>query len=79
MDKRIRSFLATKPGSNTQDVPYPPILDWLRYLCAFMRLMYGASKLLHLQFNLQSQLAHRTVESLNGYELTWYYFGYSRG
>ena len=79
MDKRIRSFLATKPGSNTQDVPYPPILDWLRYFCAFMLLMYGTSKLLHLQFNLQSQLAHRTVESLNGYELTWYYFGYSRG
>ncbi len=40
--------------------------------------MYGLSKLLHLQFNLQSELAQRPIGSLTGYQLTWYYFGYSR-
>lgn len=33
---------------------------------------------MHLQFNLQSELASRPIGSLNGYQLTWYYFGYSR-
>jgi hypothetical protein len=54
------------------------LLDWLRYFCAFMLYMYGTSKLLHLQFNMQSELANRAIGSLNGYELTWYYFGVSR-
>jgi len=57
---------------------YPRLLDWLRYFCAFLLYMYGSSKLLHLQFNRQTELAHRAVGSLNGYELTWYYFGLSR-
>lgn len=42
-----------------------------------MLYMYGISKLLHLQFNV-AELAPRPVGSLNGYELTWFYFGYSR-
>lgn len=58
--------------------PYPKLLDWLRYFCAFMLYMYGASKLAHLQFNMSSELAHRSIGSLNGYELTWFYFGFSR-
>jgi hypothetical protein len=33
---------------------YPKLLDWLRYFCAFMLYMYGISKLVHLQFNMQS-------------------------
>jgi len=57
---------------------HPRLLDWLRYFCAFMLYMYGSSKLLHFQFNLQSELAHRPIGSLTGYELTWYYFGFSR-
>jgi hypothetical protein len=57
---------------------YPGLLDWLRYFCAFMLYMYGTSKLLHLQFNLQSELAQRAIGSLSGYQLTWYYFGVSR-
>ena len=56
---------------------YPKILDWLRYFCAFMLYMYGVSKLLHLQFNV-AELAPRPIGSLNGYQLTWFYFGYSR-
>jgi hypothetical protein len=57
---------------------YPKYLDWLRYFCAFMLYMYGVSKLLHLQFNVYSQLAARPIGSLNGYQLTWFYYGYSR-
>ena len=52
-------------------------LDGLRYFCAFMLYMYGTSKLLHFQFNL-AELAQRRIGSLNGYQLTWFYFGYSR-
>jgi len=58
--------------------PYPRLLDWLRYSCAFMLYMYGMSKLSHSQFNMSSALAQRSVGSLNGYELTWFYYGYSR-
>lgn len=57
---------------------YPELLDWLRYSCAFLLYMYGASKLAHLQFHLGPELPHRPLGSLNGYELTWYYYGYSR-
>lgn len=56
---------------------YPRLLDGLRYFCAFMLYMYGVSKLLHFQFNVP-QLASRPIGSLNGYQLTWFYFGYSR-
>jgi hypothetical protein len=64
--------------STPQTKNYPRLLDWLRYFCAFMLYMYGTSKLLHFQFNLQSELAHHPIGSLNGYQLTWYYFGFSR-
>jgi hypothetical protein len=37
----------------------------------------GTSKLLHLQFDVAA-LAARPVGSLNGYQLTWFYCGYSR-
>jgi hypothetical protein len=57
---------------------YPKQLDWLRYICAFLLYMYGMSKLMHLQFSLGPKLANRTIGSLTGYELTWYYYGYSR-
>jgi hypothetical protein len=56
----------------------PAWLDWLRYFCAFQLYMYGVSKLLHLQFHMQAELAPRAIGSLNGYQLTWYYFGVSR-
>jgi hypothetical protein len=58
--------------------PYPKLLDWLRYVCAFLLYMYGMSKLVHMQFHLPAEIAHRPVGSLSGYELTWYYYGYSR-
>jgi len=58
--------------------PYPKLLDWLRYVCAFLLYMYGMSKLFHTQFHLPAEIAHRPVGSLSGYELTWFYYGYSR-
>jgi hypothetical protein len=66
------------PNSEPHSEPYPRLLDWLRYFCAFMLYMYGISKLLHLQFNMQTQLAHQPIGSLSGYQLTWFYFGFSR-
>jgi hypothetical protein len=67
-----------KQMSESEIEDYPQLLDWLRYFCAFMLYLYGISKLLHLQFNLQSQLALRPSGTLTGYQLTWLYFGYSR-
>jgi hypothetical protein len=64
--------------SRTQLRPYPRQLDWFRYICAFLLYMYGMSKLMHLQFSLGPKLANRPIGSLTGYELTWYYYGYSR-
>lgn len=64
--------------TETRSEEFPPQLDWFRYFCAFMLYTYGISKLLHLQFDLQSQLARQPVGSLTGYQLTWFYFGYSR-
>ena len=57
---------------------YPKLLYWLRYLCAFLLYMYGMSKLAHTQFHLPAAIAERPIGSLTGYELTWYYYGYSR-
>lgn len=54
------------------------MLDWLRYSCAFLLYMYGTSKLAHLQFHLGPAVLQRPVGSLTGYELTWFYYGYSR-
>jgi hypothetical protein len=65
-------------NSRLDSEKYSGSLDWLRYFCAFTLYMYGTSKLLHLQFNVQSELAHRAIGSLNDYQLTWYYFGVSR-
>ena len=65
------------PPPNEHVERYSKLLDWLRYFCAFLLYMYGVSKLLHFQFNL-AELAPRPIGSLNGYQLTWFYFGYSR-
>src|ERR1700759_4114436 len=64
--------------SESEMESYPRHLDWLRYFCAFLLYTYGISKLLHLQFDLQSRLAGQPVGTLTGYQLTWFYFGYSR-
>ena len=57
---------------------HPTYLEWFRYISAFLLMGYGAGKLAHLQFRLNHTLADRPVSSLTGYELTWFYYGYSR-
>ena len=57
---------------------YPKYLDWLRYISAFLLFAYGSSKLAHMQFHLNQALAPQPIASLTGYQLTWYYYGYSR-
>jgi hypothetical protein len=57
--------------------PYPKYLEWLRYLSAFLLLLYGSSKLLGRQFSVAPALALRPVGSLSGYQLAWYYYSYS--
>jgi hypothetical protein len=56
---------------------YPKRLDWLRYFCALQLYIYGGSKLAHMQLSLPAEYAKRAIGSLTGYELTWYYYGYS--
>ena len=57
--------------------PYPKYLDWLRYLSAWLLFTYGLSKLSGTQFTLPPDIARRPIGSLSGFQLTWYYFGYS--
>lgn len=57
--------------------PYPKYLDWLRYLSAWLLFTYALSKLAGLQFTLPPDIAQRPIGSLSGFQLTWYYYGYS--
>jgi hypothetical protein len=63
--------------TTTSSSEQPKLLIWLRFICAFLLYMYGMSKLARLQFALPPTIANRPVGSLTGYELTWYYYGYS--
>ncbi|MGA8938412.1 MAG: hypothetical protein WB439_04530 [Acidobacteriaceae bacterium] len=56
---------------------YPKYLDWIRYICALLLYFYGVSKLTGHQLVVPSWVAQRPIGSLDGYTLTWYYFGYS--
>jgi hypothetical protein len=56
---------------------YPKYLDWLRYLSAFLLLLYGSSKLLGRQFSVPPGLALRPVGSLRGRDLARFYYNYS--
>jgi len=52
-------------GSESMDTsadPYPKYLDWLRYLSAFLLLLYGSSKLLGRQFSVPPGLALRPLD-----------------
>jgi hypothetical protein len=57
--------------------PYPKYLDWLRYLSAFLLFAYGFTKVVGTQFHLPAEMARRPVGSLSGYQLAWFYYGYS--
>lgn len=56
---------------------YPKHLDWLRYISAFLLLMYASSKLLGRQFSVAPELALRPIGSLSGHDLAWYFYSYS--
>jgi hypothetical protein len=56
----------------------PAYLEWLRYISAYLVLTYGTRKLIGGgQFALGPALSSRLVGSLSGFELTWFYYGYS--
>jgi hypothetical protein len=57
--------------------PYPKYLDWLRYACAWFLYFYGISKLTGHQLVVPAWVAQKPIGSLDGFTLTWYYFGYS--
>lgn len=57
--------------------PYPRYLDWLRYACAWLLYFYGISKLTGHQLVVPAWVAQKPIGSLDGFTLTWYYFGYS--
>jgi hypothetical protein len=57
--------------------PYPKYLDWLRYACAWSLYFYGITKLTGHQLVVPEWVAQKPIGSLDGYTLTWYYFGYS--
>jgi len=56
---------------------YPKHLDWLRYISAFLLLLYASSKLLGKQFSVPPGLALRPVGTLSGHQLVWYFYSYS--
>lgn len=49
-----------------------------RYFLATIILSYAFAKILGTQFTTQPSTYDRPIESLSGFELTWYYFGYSK-
>jgi len=67
--------LVYKAASGQRRSKYP---EWLRYISAYLVLTYGTRKLIGGgQFALGPSLGSRPIESLSGFELTWFYYGYS--
>lgn len=57
---------------------HPKYLELLRYTSAYLVLTYGTRKLIGGgQFALGPALSLRPIGSLSGFELTWFYYGYS--
>ncbi len=48
-----------------------------RYFIALMMFSYASAKILGTQFSSDLSIGERTIDSMNGFELTWYFFGYS--
>ena len=62
----------------TTSRPRPQWLEWLRMLGSFLILMYAVRKLIGSgQFGLNDSLRHQQIGSLSGFQLTWYYYGFS--
>jgi hypothetical protein len=57
---------------------YPQYLEWLRYISAYIVVTYGTRKLIGGgQFAMGHTLGSKPIGSLSGFELTWFYYGYS--
>ena len=56
----------------------PKYIEWLRFISAYLILTYGTRKLIGGgQFASGRTLGSRPIGSLSGFELTWFYYGYS--
>ena len=53
------------------------LFTFSRYFLATIILMYAFGKIVGTQFSSQPSVYDRPVGSLSGFELTWYYYGYS--
>jgi hypothetical protein len=57
------------------------LLEWTyvlaRYLVAFLVIVYGFAKLNGAQFNILDSELDKPMGQVNGFWLTWHYFGYS--
>lgn len=49
-----------------------------RYFIGVILLFYASGKILKTQFNLSLSTNQEVIGNLSGFELTWYYYGYSR-
>lgn len=64
--------------TSSEHAARPLWLESLRILSSFLILTYAVRKLIGGgQFGLSESLSSRPVGSLSGFELTWYYYGYS--
>lgn len=50
---------------------------WVRWICAAIVLVYGFAKLNGSQFTILDSELDKPMGQVNGFWLTWYYFGYS--
>ncbi|MBD2769893.1 hypothetical protein IC235_18545 [Hymenobacter sp. BT664] len=53
------------------------LFTFSRYFLATIILMYAFGKIVGTQFSSQPSVYDRPVSSLSGFELTWFYYGYS--
>lgn len=53
------------------------LYTFCRYFLATMIISYAFAKILETQFIAQPSVYDKPIGSLNGFQLTWYYYGYS--
>ena len=64
--------------TETASRPRPKWLEWLRIFSSFLILMYAVRKLIGSgQFGLNDSLSNQPIGTLSGFQLTWYYYGFS--
>lgn len=54
------------------------LYTFCRYFMATIIISYAAAKLMETQFTSQPSVFDKPLSALSGFELTWYYFGYSK-